>query len=244
MSGGQVVLTEELLMAAMPGLDDRGVAARWVQPLQDAMDEYGISATVQRAAAFLAQIGHESAGLRVLEENLNYSANGLARVWPKRFALPDGSPNALALEVQRKPERIANIVYANRMGNGPEESGDGWRYRGRGPIQVTGKANYRVTQVVMPGYVNIVENPDMLARSEVCGARSAAYYWARMGVNAAVDDDDWDRVCDLINLGRPTPTVGDSAGYRDRLSRFELALRVLNGGGAGDDGAAARVALA
>lgn len=95
-----------------------------------------------RAAAFLAQIGHESLQLTRCIESLNYGAQRLAVVWPRRFRAADGAPNALAHGLAYQPERIANQVYANRNGNGSSASGDGWRFRGRGLLQITGRANY------------------------------------------------------------------------------------------------------
>ena len=100
--------------------------------------------TPARRAAFLAQVGHESSQLTRLVENLNYSAQGLAATWPGRYLGPDGQPNALALRLARNPQAIADNTYATRNGNGDEASGDGWRFRGRGLLQITGRANYRL----------------------------------------------------------------------------------------------------
>src|ERR1041385_1279298 len=110
--------------------------AAWSRVLDRAMEEFSID-TPLRKAAFLAQVAYESSELRRLVENLNYSAAGLRSTWPKRFP-----SDALARAYARQPERIANYVYANRLGNGDVASGDGWRFRGRGLLQVTGRSNY------------------------------------------------------------------------------------------------------
>ena len=108
----------------------------WVDSMNNVFPTYDLN-TPERVAAFLAQCGHESGGWTVFEENLNYSAQGLNSIFKKYFpTIESATPYA------RQPEKIANRVYANRMGNGPEESGDGYRYCGRGLIQVTGKENY------------------------------------------------------------------------------------------------------
>ncbi|UUS13328.1 glycoside hydrolase family 19 protein [Stenotrophomonas sp. CD2] len=121
------------------------VAAQWAQPLSEACTAFGIS-TPKRAAAFLAQVGHESGSLTRIIENLNYGAQGMADTWPSRYAVDPKAkprkPNDLARALERKPVAIGNNAYANRLGNGSEASGDGYRFRGRGPIQNTGRANY------------------------------------------------------------------------------------------------------
>ena len=134
-------LTEQQLLRIFPNA--RLVAGVFVAALQRAMDEREID-TPARRAAFLAQVGHESSQLTRLVENLNYSAQGLAATWPGRYLGPDGQPNALALRLARNPQAIADNTYATRNGNGDEASGDGWRFRGRGLLQITGRANYRL----------------------------------------------------------------------------------------------------
>lgn len=110
--------------------------------------------------AFLANCKHESGNFKAVEENLNYSATGLAKTFPKRYSA-GGVPNALANSLHRKPEKIANNLYSNRMGNGTEASGEGWKYRGRGYIQLTGKSNYMLFDATVVD--NITENPDLVA---------------------------------------------------------------------------------
>ena len=107
--------------------------AQWFDALNEILPDYEID-TVKRVAAFVAQCAHESAEFTALQENLNYRAESLSKIWPKKF------PAAIAAQYARRPEAIANRAYADRMGNGPEASGDGWRYRGRGLIQLTGRA--------------------------------------------------------------------------------------------------------
>lgn len=116
----------------------------WVDPLNKMLTLYNID-SISRISAFISQTAHESADYTTVIENLNYSAQGLANTWPNRYAIPGSKPllpNTLATVLARKPEAIANTTYANRMGNGTVDSGDGWRYRGRGLIQLTGKERY------------------------------------------------------------------------------------------------------
>ena len=123
-------------------------AAQYASVLQIAADRFGIDTPV-RIACWLGQLAHESNRFRRVVENLNYSAAGLAHTWPARYAGADGQPNATALRIARKPEEIANLTYAGRLGNGSAGSGDGWRYRGRGLIQITGRSNYAASGFVL-----------------------------------------------------------------------------------------------
>lgn len=142
------------------------------------MQECGID-TVDRVRAFLAQAGHESSQLNNIEENLNYSAQGLRKIFPKYFPTQKE-----ALAFARNPERIANRVYADRMGNGGEESGDGWTFRGRGLIQITGRDNYASMSSLMGKDLTIW--PDaLLLPLDAC--RSAALWWKANGLNALAD---------------------------------------------------------
>lgn len=158
---------------------------RAAQEVSDALNEafaQGGITEPSHQAAFVAQCAHESAQFNVLEENLNYSAKGLAGTWPNRYADKkdadgDGNtkePNALALRLERNPEAIANNCYADRMGNGDEASGDGWRYRGRGWKMVTGRANYAACAAATG--LDCVNNPDVLATADGA-ARSAVWFW-------------------------------------------------------------------
>lgn len=206
------------LLAICPKLGAR--ANDWVEPLATAFRVLQIN-TPARAAAFMAQAKHESADMTVLEENLDYPAATLLKLWDTRFDA------ATANDYARNPQRIANRVYGNRLGNGDEASGDGWRYRGRGIFQITGKDNYRECSIGLfadPNY--LVDFPEAAATINVA-AMSAAWYWGRNGLNDLADAGDFDGVCDVINRGRKTALIGDSNGYPHRVASWELAKDVL-----------------
>lgn len=157
-------------------------------------DAFGIN-TPMRAALFLANVMHESSCLNRLEENLNYSAEGLMRTWPSRFPTREK-----AEKYARKPQAIANYVYANRMGNGSESSGDGWKYRGRGAIQITGFQTYAMYEKSGFCNGNLTSHPEWLAKSP--GAwKSAMWYWKANGLNSIADRGDSEAVCRRINGG-------------------------------------------
>src|SRR5713226_4099532 len=149
------LLGEAVLQTVMPRCKE---PTNWVAPLNAAMARFDIN-DARRAAAFLAQIAHESAELCSLTENLSYSAARLMSVWPKRFPTV-----AAAQQYERNPEKLANFVYASRLGNGDENSGDGWRYRGRGLIQVTGRGNYCAAGTALD--LALEDDPDQLAQPE------------------------------------------------------------------------------
>lgn len=190
-------------------------AAKWAPHITEAMSRYDIHSPNEQAS-FLAQVAHESALLSMLVENLNYSADGLARTWPSRFAKPDKTPNIKALELARKPEAIANNVYANRMGNGPESSGDGWKYRGRGLIQITGKQNY--VDCGRDIGVSFSTNPDLLMVPQYA-ALSAGWFWKVRGLDRFDDDMDVTAETRIIN--------GGITGLKDRQALFNKAIKVL-----------------
>lgn len=157
----------------------------------DLLERNGIN-TPLRLAHFFAQVDHES-GLKPVSENLNYSASALRRVFGKYF------PNdTIANEYARQPEKIANRVYANRMENDDEASGDGWRYRGRGYIQITGKANYK--ELSNDTGKDYVSNPELLLTEEG-SITSAVWYWSKRGLNKYADVDDIKAVTYRINGG-------------------------------------------
>lgn len=170
-----ITLTSEILRKIYPLSKNIN---RYLGALNMSMQECGID-TVDRARAFLAQVGHESSQLNTIEENLNYSAQGLRKIFPKYFPTQKE-----ALAFARNPERIANRVYANRMGNGSEESGDGWTFRGRGLIQVTGRDNYVLMSALM-GKDLTVWPGSLLLPLDAC--RSAALWWKANGLNALAD---------------------------------------------------------
>lgn len=181
----------------------------------------------KRVAAFVANLVIESNHLRTVRENLNYSAQGLANTWPKRFSasgLPKGKPNALALSIARKPKDIANHTYANRMGNGGPETGDGWKHAGKGPIQITGKDNYQ--QFFKAHGLPADTDTEKLTDPDL-GVASAVWYWNTVKANDYVDRNDFDGVCDIINIGRKTRAKGDAHGYNARYSVYSRLLTWL-----------------
>lgn len=226
-----ITLTQ--LKATMPKI---GVLAVSYLPwLNSAMAEFHID-TTKRQAPFLANLAHETGDLNCVVENLNYSADGLANTWPSRFAKKDAAgkylvaddgrrvPNALGLELHRRPELIANTVYANRMGNGDVASGDGWRFRGSGGIQLTGRDN----QMACAAYFRIpVDRIGDWLRSPEGVCRSAAWYWWRAGCNELADAGKNDALADLVNIGHLTKEVGDAIGYSDRLARTNNNMKAL-----------------
>lgn len=202
------MITLELLQQLFPRTRV-DVLERYVDPLINICEKYEIN-TPERVAMFLAQIGHESAGLSVVQENLNYRADRLAVVFPKYFR--DVNPNDYA----RNPEKIANRVYANRMGNGPESSGDGYRYSGKGLVQLTGKSNYSA----FADYVgmDLDEVIEYLITPE--GAtESAAWFWTTNNLNQWADNQDILTVTRKIN--------GGTHGLEDRTRLFNLGMSLL-----------------
>lgn len=193
-------------------------AVQWTPALWTAMTRFKIN-TPLRQAAFLSQLGHESAGLSVLEENLNYSKDGLRRIFGKYFPT-----DSIAAQYARQPQKIANLVYANRMGNGPESSGDGWKFRGRGPLQVTGKDNY--TWLSKEIGIDLLSDPGKLC-DPLIGSAAAGLFWTRNNINEFADKGDFDGVCDKVNLGRKTEKIGDAIGYAHRKALYDAALKAL-----------------
>ncbi|QGZ42176.1 putative chitinase [Pseudoduganella flava] len=189
----------------------------WTAPLNQGMAAGAIDTPV-RQAAFLAQVLVESAQLRQLVESLEYSAPRLRQVWPRQFPT-----DADAQACSHAPEKLANKVYANRLGNGDEASGDGWRYRGRGLIQLTGRANYAALAAAM--HIDAVGNPDMLA--EPTGAvLSAVWFWQTKGLNAIADrtagsdgDEHFTELTRRIN--------GGINGLPERRAYWERTRQVL-----------------
>ncbi|WP_338523379.1 glycoside hydrolase family 19 protein [Pseudomonas batumici] len=200
-------ITQQQLLQILPNAGQ--VAGVFVPALNTAMNSYQI-VTTQRVAAFLAQVGHESGQLTQLVENLNYGASGLVATWPSRFSA------TLAAQVARQPEQIANIAYANRMGNGDASSGDGWAFRGRGLIQITGRTNYQACGDALG--VDLIGNPDLLAQPQYA-ALSAAWYWATNGLNTLADAGSFDAITQRIN--------GAQNGAADRQALYATAQQVL-----------------
>lgn len=201
------ILTEEQLAQLIPG---NPYVSYWHNAMARCLPDYDIN-TPQRVAAFVAQCAHESGGFKFLKENLNYRAESLVKVWPRHF--PD---MATAKRYERRQEMIANRAYANRMGNGPEESGDGWKFLGRGLIQLTGRNNYQAfaDSIETP----IEDIPEYLQTFE--GAvQSACWFWETNNLNK------WADVGDIVNMTKKIN--GGTIGLADRQKHYEHALHVL-----------------
>lgn len=176
----------------------------------DILTEYSINQNSRRITHFFAQVAHECGGFRILEENLNYSAERLQVVWPPRFPT-----DAIAEQYGRNPEKIANKVYASRIGNGPESSGDGWRFRGRGLIQLTGRANYEKFGPLAG--VDIIADPD-LAQEPVTALRLAAAFWDSKNLNTLADQNQFKLITRRIN--------GGENGLEDRRTNLNRARTI------------------
>ncbi len=199
--------TKQQLKQLIPG---NPYLDHWYEALNEILPEYGID-TPQRVAAFLAQCAHESGGFKFLKENLNYKAASLQKVFPKYF--PDAGT---AAAYANKPEKIANRVYANRMGNGDEASGDGWRFCGRGLIQLTGKNNYTFFAGSLG--IDLEECTEYLQTFE--GAvQSACFFWEQNNLNKEADAGDIKTMTRKIN--------GGFIGLEDRIKHYEHALHIF-----------------
>lgn len=202
-------ITLDILKKVFPQTP-QSILSSYVDPINETAAKYNIT-TELRLAAFLAQVGHESAGLTTTKENLNYSAEGLLKTFKKYFP----SPGVAALYA-RKPEAIANRVYANRLGNGSEASRDGWKFRGRGLIQLTGKDNISAfaasQQVSVDEALALLDTP----RGAALGA---GFFWNRAGLNALADAQKFDTITQKIN--------GGQNGAADRRSIYNRALAAL-----------------
>lgn len=188
-----------------------GVDTKWATSMALA-EKYANLNTPRRRAAFLGQIYHESVGLTRFEENLNYSAERLMAVWPSRFKTLD-----IAKQYAKQPQKLANYVYANRMGNGSVESGDGYRYRGRSPIHLTGKGNYiAVSKNLGKDFVN---NPDDVLLPENL-MLVAADYWKSNKLNALADAWDITAISKKVN--------GGTLGLKERIQLSNWALEAYS----------------
>jgi putative chitinase len=207
-------ITVPQIMRAIPTANRQNVT-EFVDCFNQWGDKFGIK-TVQSVTHFIAQLATECAEFKAFEENLNYSAEGLLRTWPTRFT------KATAAQYARQPQKIANKVYANRMGNGSEASGDGWKYRGRGALQLTGKQNYRDYQSSGFCVGDLLSHPEWLAKSP--GAyKSAMWFWWKNNLSAIADLDDGGKMGeDLVT--RITKKVN---GGTNGLSTRKLYYRKL-----------------
>ena len=199
-------ITQQQLSSMLPG---NPYIEHWCEALNKILPDYEIN-TPARIAAFVAQTAHESGAYTALHENLNYQAASLCRVWPRYFN--SGNAN----EYAHQPEKIANRAYANRMGNGDEASGDGWKYCGRGLIQLTGKSNYQAFADSIQ--TDISEIPAFLQTFE--GAiQSACWFWENNNLNKWADAGNIEKMTQIIN--------GGQLGIDDRKARYNHALLVL-----------------
>lgn len=205
----KLVLTKEALQASLPSNRSAG---DWLDIVQKYFDKYEIN-TLNRGAAFISQTGHESKDWQTLEENLNYSVTNINKVFPKYFSRAGRDPKPYA----HNPEKLANIVYANRLGNGDTNSGDGWKFRGRGIIQLTGRDHYTnfgktvgMTPEEVITYITTKEG----------ALEAAVWYWSRNQINKIADTGDVVAISKAIN--------GGDIGLEDRKKRFAEVKKILS----------------
>ena len=216
-------VTSPLLVAAKIRNPDK-----WLQAIVDTCVEFEIN-TPQRIAGFLAQTSHESGGYTMLTENLNYRAATLAACWPNRFAEMGADkkpkrdakgaliPTKVAHSIAGKPELIANMVYSSRMGNGAPQTGDGWKFRGRGLKQLTGKDNY--ARCGRDLGVDLVSNPDLLLEP-IYAARSAGWFWKVNKISEFADNNDIKGMTKKIN--------GGFIGLKERQDLYNKIIASMN----------------
>lgn len=183
---------------------------KFIDPLNMTIQRFGIDANYVRAAAFIAQIGHESGGLNFVRENLNYSKDGLLKIFPKYFT------EQTAAQYARNPPAIASKVYGGRMGNGDESSQEGWKFSGRGLIQLTGKNNY--TRFAADMGMSLDEAVEYLETTEGA-AMSAGWFWDVSKLNSIADSGDFVLLTKRIN--------GGTIGLADRQHHYDVALQLL-----------------
>jgi len=186
------------------------IGPEWVDALNETFTRFGIS-TPRQQAAFIGQCGHECGHFRLLEENLNYRAATLMKLWPKRFPTQE-----IANEYEKQPKKIANKVYASRMGNRDEASGDGYRFRGRGCIQLTGSDGYYHAGKALG--VDFWANPELVA-TPMYAALTAGWFWSTRKCNELAEAGDWIGLTKKIN--------GGTIGLNDRIKHITHALEVL-----------------
>jgi putative chitinase len=187
------------------------IGPQWVDALNETFNRFGIN-TARQQAAFIGQCGHECGNFRILEENLNYRAATLMKLWPKRFPTLE-----IANQYAGNPKKIANMVYASRMGNRDESSGDGYRFRGRGCIQLTGHANYYHASQALG--VDFVMEPDLVATPKYA-ALTAGWFWSTHGCNDLAEAGNWVALTKKIN--------GGTIGLDDRVAHTNQALEVCS----------------
>ena len=188
-----------------------GIDAKWLQPLEDTFAKYDMN-TPNRQACFIGQCAHESNNFKTLEENLNYSAEGLMRTWPSRFPTLE-----VAQQYARNPEKIANKVYGGRAELGNIEEGDGWKFHGRGLIQLTGRSNYTVCGQALGR--PFAQTPELVLDPENA-CLSAGWFWNKKSLNSLADIGDIDTMTRRIN--------GGLIGLQDRKAKIAKAVSVLS----------------
>lgn len=203
------ILKPEHMVSLLPR---NNLAIAWYPHLEKNLPLFDIENEFQ-IAAFIAQTAHESADYSRLVENLNYSAKGLIATWPKRF-------NAVnAQYYARNPEKIANFVYADRMGNGSVAGGGGWKYRGRGILQITGRNNYATCSKAIYGDLRLLDTPDLLATDKDAAIRSACWFWKSNGLNELASNQLINEITKKIN--------GGMHGADERSKKYIAALKTL-----------------
>jgi putative chitinase len=187
----------------------------WYEAMTVQLPQFEVT-TAKRVAAFVAQCAHESADFTVLSENLNYSADALNKLFGKYFAAAgrDAAP------YHRKPEMIANVIYANRMGNGDTASGEGYKFRGRGPIQLTGKSNYqKFASDFFEDPETVIDDPDLVTDDVPTSLYSALWFWNKNNLNKFADVSDIKGMTKVIN--------GGYIGLEDRIKHYDHAIEIL-----------------
>jgi putative chitinase len=187
-----------------------GIDQKWLEPLNDTFEKYQINTPV-RQAAFIGQCQHESANFKVLQENLNYSAKGLMATWPSRFPTLEE-----ATKYERNPEKIANKVYGGRADLGNTEDGDGWKFSGKGVIQLTGRSNVTVCGDALGQ--PFAEHPELLLEPK-WACMSAGWFFNKKNLNALADSEDWTTLTKRIN--------GGTIGLDDRINKIHKAMDIL-----------------
>lgn len=191
------------------------ISPEWTEALNETFQRFGIS-TPRQQAAFIGQCGHESGNFRVLEENLNYRAPTLLKLFPRTARRTWGFTPKEAAAYERQPRKIANRIYGNRMGNRDEASGDGWRFRGRGCIQLTGSSNYFHAGKALG--VDFIMDPDLVS-TPMYAAMTAGWFWNTQRLNEIAEASDWVKLTKRIN--------GGTIGLDDRIRHTTMALNVI-----------------
>ncbi len=212
---------DQLAVAAGAGTP---TARAWIEAMQVAMNRFEID-TPLRVACFLSQCSHESFGLTKVRENLNYTPEALIATFGTRITKIDANRYGRTADHRADQQAIANIVYAGRMGNGPMESGNGWRYRAGGPLGLTFLRNYQQCGDAID--VDLVGNPILIERPDI-GAMAAAWFWFVNGLNKLADKHDVIGISGAINAGNAKIQPSRINGLDDRIARTAVAMRAFN----------------